>query len=606
MFLCFATALPALIAVPTARANVYATNIRLDGSATNLQLATATNVNITYILNEPATNVTINITSGASIIQAITVTNPSPGTLKGTNLVVWDGTDQSSMSVGTGTYSVSVTALTDGHNDWTRISDDSDFINYVWEPRGIAVNKNPNSPYYGRIFVGNAVEGPTPGTVVGDNVGILKLNSDGSPAEEGVYSSGGWSWATNSGFSPWKLEVAEDDRVYVSDQTAGVILSFDETLASASRRVVLTTNNFPSAIDALSGPCLTGSGANMFLWIADTNYPGGNGILRWQVGANGAAATNDPGTTIVRTGGGAAPTLSAPSYSAGQFHFTLHGSANASYVIESSSNLLQWSAGATNTSASADRAISVDAPAARSFFRASTAGSDLDLAPYDVAVDRSNRIYTIQSRLGSADPAYRVLRFPAYGGTAETIADWKIGNGDDAMRGAYGIAVDPGGRYIAVAFIGTGLGQGTSCLNGAARVFETTNGTPVVTLTPATYHAHTDVAWDNVGNLYVTDDYDAFWRVYSPPGTNQATTVAVPVVQIGAHPTAPLLSAPAYANGQFQFALNGQANVSYIIQASTDLQSWVPVTTNVSPNAIRPISVNAPAGRSFYRAVVGP
>src|SRR5439155_17400290 len=93
LLFCLLVTFLGLLLVPTARANVYATDIRLNGALTDLQLGSATNVNITYILNEPATNVTINITSGATIIQTIIVTNPSPGTLRGTNLVVWDGTD---------------------------------------------------------------------------------------------------------------------------------------------------------------------------------------------------------------------------------------------------------------------------------------------------------------------------------------------------------------------------------------------------------------------------------------------------------------------------------------------------------------------------------
>src|SRR5207244_3586617 len=97
---------------------------------------------------EPATNVTINITSGATIIQTIIVTNPSPGTLRGTNLVVWDGTDLNGTNVGMGTYAVSITAFSGGFSDWMRTSDDLDSVNYVWEARGIAVNKNPGSPYY--------------------------------------------------------------------------------------------------------------------------------------------------------------------------------------------------------------------------------------------------------------------------------------------------------------------------------------------------------------------------------------------------------------------------------------------------------------------------
>src|SRR5262249_34022898 len=35
------------------------------------------------------------------------------------------------------------------------------------------------------------------------------------------------------------------------------------------------------------------------------------------------------------------------------------------------------------------------------------------------------------------------------------------------------------------------------------------------------------VAWDAAGNLYGASDTLQLWRVWSPPGTNQATTVSV-------------------------------------------------------------------------------
>src|SRR5207245_7243431 len=138
----------------------------------------------------------------------------------------------------------------------------------------------------------------------------------------------------------------------------GAILSFDELLSTNSLRVVLTNNNFPSAVRTnLSGLVVTGSGANMQVWVADTNYPGSVGIRRWQIGTNGTVATNDLGATIVRTGTGAAPLLSSPAYANGQFQFTLNGQANTIYIIQSSTDLTNWTAIATNVSASATRAI---------------------------------------------------------------------------------------------------------------------------------------------------------------------------------------------------------------------------------------------------------
>src|SRR5439155_25317161 len=108
------------------------------------------------------------------------------------------------------------------------------------------------------------------------------------------------------------------------------------------------------------------------------------------------------------------------------------------------------------------------------------------------------------------------------------------------------------------------------------RVFSAADGSDVWTPPPAPSHDYTDVAWDNVGNLYVCDNWDSVWRAYSPPGTNQATTIALASVQILAAPTAPTLTSPMYSAGQFQFTLNGQTNVTYIIQSSTNLQSWTP------------------------------
>ena len=68
----------------------------------------------------------------------------------------------------------------------------------------------------------------------------------------------------------------------------------------------------------------------------------------------------------------------------------------------------------------------------------------------------------------------------------------------------------------------------------------------------------------------------------------------------------PELSNPHWLGGQFQFTLTGETNVNYVLQASTNLQSWTPLATNSSPNASRNIAINAPNSRSFYRAVVGP
>ena len=517
------------------KANVYPTNVRVNGGTVNLSVTNASGITITYLLNEPASGgATVAIKSGAATVRTISLTNGAAGTLRGTNSVVWDGKDDLGQSVSEATYTISITAASTGYTNWTQISDDN--TNFVWQGRGIAVNQNLSSPYYGRVYVANSSEGSNPGTTPGDRLGVLKFNPDGSPAEEGLFSGGGYPW-TGGFYSPLKVEVAADDRVYVNDYTLhGLVVSFDQLISSNSVRYVLRTDNYPTNGNLnLDGPFVSGSGTNMQVWMADAT-PGGFGIRRWDMNANGIIATNDIGTTVVRSG----------------------------------------------------------------------SGSDLGVFPEDIAVDKSNRIYTIQNISAPGSPAYRLLRFPPDSGTPETLADWKVGNGDDTMSGAYGVAVDPTGAYVAVALIGMFTADWQY---GGVSVLNTTNGASVTTLAPgvAPSHYHFDVAWDNAGNLYAVDDWDSVWRVYSPPGTNQATTLALATVTVGgSSPSRPILSTPTYSNGQFTFTLTGDPNTTYIIQYSTNFTDWISIATNNAPTATRQITVPAPVTGGFFRVVLAP
>ena len=446
---------------PSARANVYATNIKLNGSLATVSVAPGSTVNISYILNEPATDsVKVEILSGATVVRTLNIASPNTGTARGVNTVPWDGKNDSANNVPAGTYSARITAKATGYGDWTQISNDSDPGSYAYQPTGLTVNKNPNSIYYGRIFVGNSVVGT--GSSVGDQVGILKLNADGSFADEGGFSTGGFSWG-GDGFSPWKMAVSGDDKLYVNHWSGnGTVLAFDQVVSTSYLTVLRgDADNNPNGQANMSGPAVTGTGTGTQIWMADINYTtpvAGTGITRWNVTGDGTCAANDTGTQIVKA----------------------------------------------------------------------LFPSDLNIYPYYVAVDSSGRIYAIQFRVNDGDTAPRVLRFPAYSGTAETTADWKIGSADNTMKGAIGLAVDPTATYVAVSFCvffpsGTGSG-GIAILNAA-------DGS-LVSRTVAPLHDTPVVEWDNVGNVYACDNGDSIWRIYSPPGANQATTVAVPTIQV--------------------------------------------------------------------------
>lgn len=100
----------------------------------------------------------------------------------------------------------------------------------------------------------------------------------------------------------------------------------------------------------------------------------------------------------------------------------------------------------------------------------------------------------------------------------------------------------------------------------------------------------------------VSGDTYAFYSVAINHIGNIETAPTIPGAQttIGAVPTGPLLSHFAVSNGQFQFTLNLTSTNSFLIQASTDLKTWVSLLTNQAPFTF--VDTNsARSGRRFYR-----
>jgi hypothetical protein len=461
---------------PKAYANVYASNVKINGGTTNLSVLQGTNVTISYILNEPASaGITIKILSGQTAVRTISVPGGGAGAARGTNAVAWDGKDNSNRNVPGGNYTVSITAAATGYAGWTRITDDDNPGNYTWEARGIAVDRNTNSPYYGRVFVGNSYPGP--GSSLGDRVGIQKLNADGSYADEGGFSDGGIVWPA-SYLAPWRIRVSEDDQVYVQDYyAAGDIYRFDGAISSNSMLHVFA----PPAdltLGSWSGFRITGRGSDTVLWGSDYNLIGSVGISKFFVKPDGTFDAT-AGTNVVAMGG----------------------------------------------------------------------FPGLNDSPFAVDVDRAGAIYTLQYRDDQGDTSAQVFRFPAYdpatnGGQPELTADWVAGPGTNAdYCGAWGLAVDPTGTYLAAAFWGYFVPPGGPHTNGNLKILNAATGTLVTNLDlgigytnkwtdDPVHHEDTEADWDAVGNVYYLDDWGICWRAFSPPGPNQATTVALPVVTV--------------------------------------------------------------------------
>ncbi len=522
-----------LSGVDSARANVYATDIKFNGSTNNAAVLPSNPVAISYILNEPASGgLCLQILSGATVVWTNAVAAGAAGATVGSNCVIWGGTNQAGQNAPVGVCQVSITAAAKGHPAWTNITDDSASF-FVGDPTGIAVNKNTNSPYLGRVFVGNA---PPPQTTP---IGVYKFNADGSPADEGSLSQT-YPWSGGL-FSPWKIAVAQDDTVYINDWSqGGLVIAFDETI-STTYVTVLDISNYPYPSALLSGPFVTGGGLNTQVWMADANTNGlSKGVVRWDVTADGTVAAGDTGAVAVKI-----------------------------------------------------------------------SPSGLDLSAYDVAVDALSNIYVVQCLDGFCDPSDfhqmpRLFAFPPYAGQPVLTTNWSVASLDYSLENAVGVAVDPTGQWVAVAVEGYGGQDVLQLQNGAVNVYRASDGNLVTRLGAGTNHAMLDAAWDLAGNLYATDLNASVWRAYSPPGTNQATTVAVPIIQVYDSFLQPLLTptaSPAPPAWRLAFTLQGQANIAYTIESSTNLLSWTAVATNYDIVSLRTITVPASDAACFFRAV---
>ena len=505
----------------TARANVYATDLKINGSTNDALVAPGQALSLSYILNEPATaGVTIKVLSGVTAIRTITIAGGNPGTARGLNTATWDGKSDSGSNPTAGTYGFSITAGSAGYSVWTQTTTDTNAGNLAWLPWGLAVNQNTNSFYYGRVFVANSYPGPTTNTF--DLLGFQKLNADASPADEGIFSDGGYPWAGN--FSPFRVRVGADDRFYAEDWSGnGVVMSWDQEISTNSISYVMRDDNNPGG--TFSGFEVSGSGASRKLWMTDNDQGGlGFGVNVWNVQTDGTVTNGNVGVSAV--------------------------------------------------------------PIA--------AANGLEDSAYDIALDRSGRIYVVC--WPSVSTQYKVMRFPAYAGQPLTNADWRVDN-TSAPGNEYALAVNPAGTYVAVA-----LASG-----GAVEVLDAGTGTNVTTVS-VNGNPHKAVAWDNVGNLYSASDDpvgESSWQAWSPPGTNAATTFGLERILIGAG-SSPQITGIVPSGTNFVITFTGPASdpASAYTLLSGALVSGV---TNVAPatitgtNGVYQATVPASGPVQFYR-----
>jgi hypothetical protein len=239
----------------------------------------------------------------------------------------------------------------------------------------------------------------------------------------------------------------------------------------------------------------------------------------------------------------------------------------------------------------------------------SAKGTNFAVTSAGISVDNNLDVFVGQSRTGSSDPYYRLFLYtnwnggvlpPEASGTNYALGvtnpapAWKVGTGDPYMTSIYDTVINSRSHptMVAVAMAaGAFVTGGYDSDNGGIRVINATNGSTIITnLDIANWY--NGVAFDNVGNVYGASRSANVWRVWSPPGANTNTTVAVAQLQM----VAPLIITSITVTTDGTVTINFTGDV-------TDSTPHLGVLSNSQPIPLSGYSVNY--GASIYKLSPG-
>jgi hypothetical protein len=312
----FATALR--LAVPLAvgvtisdsLATPYATSLTNDAGVVSFRLnqTTATNDTVWVISN------------GGAVTNVLQSPKDDPNNFIGRGLIV------TNLGIAPGTFKIYVKHIGSGV-----ISTNSPRVPFgnatVTGLRGIAVNPNPASPYFGWVYIVNS-QTNTAIAAGSRGDGMFAFGADlGSATSDilgqgNVPKTGGYNFgspASQQASSPYHVSIAPDDSVLVTDwsDASGNLIAMDPLLnsftyvlkpfeGSSAAAPVGSNNNHGS----ISGAFIVGTGANRVLYTSDEDYQTDpatgaatewNSIWRYDIGNGPLPWSNAPNRKIMTT-----------------------------------------------------------------------------------------------------------------------------------------------------------------------------------------------------------------------------------------------------------------------------------------------------------------
>ncbi|MBR3647780.1 MAG: Ig-like domain-containing protein [Paludibacteraceae bacterium] len=269
---------------------LYATDLNIYASGLNATQPNGTeSVTIQYVLNAPATAVSVKLYHGNDAPIVIPITDNTKWA-KGQNTVE---IDLSAVPANTYTWAIEASAASRATSQSVSITQVA--INNT-QSRGMTIDDNPESPYFGTIYIANK-----------ESTGkIVSVSPDFASVNDIV--TGKWTSGQNS--SPMRLAIGEDGLLYVGDAsdknpnitiidraaTNTTSLVFGGTAESTG----LTKNGNISIHGSIPGLCVLGEGANRVLYTVDEDLLTGSkkAIYAYNIGELESVWTQAPSRVV--------------------------------------------------------------------------------------------------------------------------------------------------------------------------------------------------------------------------------------------------------------------------------------------------------------------
>lgn len=237
-----------------------------------------TTLTVNYSLNAPATSVVWKLVADGSVVKTIDLSNI--GLTKGDYTTKIPTTDFPGGKSLTWKVEVKGNSVDIPTQEATAYS--------LYCPHGLAIDKDPESEYFGRILVAEAMQAvPASGYVSsGKGAGLYVFNPDFTTDQK--VHNGGLDFTrklTSNGYQPYRVKISEDGRIFVSslDLNGVVVWEVSKDLQTWTPVIAGTNNatdyniydakgNFVAGLNCSMD--VTGKGENLKLLLYSTNKDG--------------------------------------------------------------------------------------------------------------------------------------------------------------------------------------------------------------------------------------------------------------------------------------------------------------------------------------------